>query len=76
MTFVTDMLSRIEDIAEFLHRIMFFDEACSRLSGIANRLNVRLWRSEKPHDYHELQRGSTKVEVWCGRPRHCAFLFY
>ncbi|KFM68849.1 hypothetical protein X975_25329, partial [Stegodyphus mimosarum] len=42
VAFVTDMLRRIEDDAEFLKRIMFSDEASFHLSGIVNRHNVRI----------------------------------
>ncbi|GBM22387.1 hypothetical protein AVEN_131502-1 [Araneus ventricosus] len=64
--FATDMLRRIDDDSEFLNRIMFSDEACFRLSGIINRHNVRIWGSETPHKYREVQRHSPKVNVWCG----------
>ncbi|KFM68198.1 hypothetical protein X975_25037, partial [Stegodyphus mimosarum] len=66
MAFATDMLRRIEDDAEFLKRIMFSDVASFHLSGIVNHHNVRIWRSENPHEYRETQRDSPKVNVWCG----------
>ncbi|KFM73496.1 hypothetical protein X975_18609, partial [Stegodyphus mimosarum] len=62
----TDMLRRIEDDAEFLKRIMFSDEASFHLSGIVKRHNVRIWGSEKPHEYREAQRDSRNVNVWRG----------
>ncbi|GBM88536.1 hypothetical protein AVEN_40713-1 [Araneus ventricosus] len=64
--FATDMLRRIDDDSEFLNRIMFSDEACFSLFGIINRHNVRIWGSENPHKYREVQRHSPKVNVWCG----------
>ncbi|KFM72979.1 Transposable element Tc1 transposase, partial [Stegodyphus mimosarum] len=67
MAFATDMLRRIEDDAEFLKRIMFSDEASFHLSGIVNRHSVRIWRSENPHEYREVQSDSPKVNVWCGQ---------
>ncbi|KFM71424.1 hypothetical protein X975_15209, partial [Stegodyphus mimosarum] len=46
--------------------VIFSDEASFHLSGIVNRHNVRVWRSGNPHEYHEAQRDSPKVNVWCG----------
>ncbi|KFM58603.1 hypothetical protein X975_04675, partial [Stegodyphus mimosarum] len=66
MAFATDMIRRVEDDAEFLKRIMFFDEASFHLSGIVNRHNVRIWGSENPHEYPEAQSDSPKVNLWCG----------
>ncbi|XP_071043842.1 protein GVQW3-like [Parasteatoda tepidariorum] len=66
MAFETDMVRRIEDDAEFLKLIMFFNEASFPVSGIVNRHNVRIWGSENPREYCEIQRDSPKVNVWCG----------
>ncbi|KFM76483.1 hypothetical protein X975_20837, partial [Stegodyphus mimosarum] len=67
VAFATDMLRTIEDGAEFLKRIMFFDEASLHLSDIVNRHIVRIWGSENPHEYREGQRDSPEVNVWCER---------
>ncbi|PNF31580.1 hypothetical protein B7P43_G00793 [Cryptotermes secundus] len=59
------MLRRIEDDERFLTTILFFDEAYFHISGTVNRHNVRIWGSESPHEYREMTRGCTKVNVWC-----------
>ncbi|GFU33811.1 uncharacterized protein NPIL_682711 [Nephila pilipes] len=64
IAFATDMLGRIEDDAEFLNCIMFSEEPCFHLSAIVNRHNLYIWESENPHEYRELQRDSSKANVW------------
>ena len=64
--FAINMLARMDDDNDFLHRVCFSDEATFHVSGILNRHNVRIWGSENPHETRELQRSSPKVNVWCG----------
>ncbi|GFS76140.1 uncharacterized protein NPIL_367161 [Nephila pilipes] len=65
MTFATDMLRRTED-AEYLNHLKFSDEACFLISSIVNQHIVRIWGSENPREGRELQRDSSKVNMWCG----------
>ncbi|GBL85010.1 hypothetical protein AVEN_42252-1 [Araneus ventricosus] len=36
-----------------------------RLGGKVNKHNCRIWGSENPQDYRELERDSPNVNVWC-----------
>ncbi|GFT47167.1 uncharacterized protein NPIL_119611 [Nephila pilipes] len=60
MAIATDLLRRIEDDAEFLYPIMFFNEACFHLSDIVNRHYLCKWGSENSNEYRELQRDYPK----------------
>ena len=51
---------------EFFKRICFIAEATFHVSGKLNKHIVRIWGSEHPHEIRELERYSTKVNVWCG----------
>ena len=64
--FADNMLQRISEGEEFLKRICFSDEATFHFSGKLNKHNVRIWGSEHPYEIRELERGSPKVNVWCG----------
>ncbi|GBM50384.1 hypothetical protein AVEN_97208-1 [Araneus ventricosus] len=50
----------------YLNRICFSDESTFHVSGMVNRYNVRIWGPENPHVSAQLQRDSSKVNVWCG----------
>ena len=64
--FADNMLQRISEDEEFLKRICFSDEATFHVSGKLNNHNVRIWELEHPHEIRELERDSSKVNVWCG----------
>lgn len=32
---------------------------------MVNRHNCKIWGSENPHEYQEMERDSPKVNVWC-----------
>ena len=50
----------------FLKDVYFSDELTFHVSGLLNRLDLRIWGSENPHDTCELERDSPKLNVWCG----------
>jgi hypothetical protein len=47
--FCIDMLQAMAD-EDFLCRLIFSYESSYHLSGKVNRHNVRIWRSENPHE--------------------------
>jgi hypothetical protein len=64
-----DILNEIDKDEQFLHRVMFGDEATFHVSGRVHRHNVRIWANERPHDFVEHARDSPKVNVWCALTR-------
>jgi hypothetical protein len=48
-----------------MDRLVFSDEATLHLSGKVNRHNIRIWRSEDPHETVQHERDSPKVNVFC-----------
>lgn len=62
--FETNMLGKND--AEFLNRIMFSVEVCFHFPSIVNRHNVLIYGFENPHQYHEVQRVSSKVNLLYG----------
>ncbi|GBO45561.1 hypothetical protein AVEN_270657-1 [Araneus ventricosus] len=63
--FAEQILTRIEDDENYLRKWFFSDESTFHVSGKVNKHNCRIWGSENPHDYRELERDSPKVNVWC-----------
>lgn len=49
----------------FVHKIIFPDEAIFHLSGHVNKHNCVFWGSEPPGVVLEHVRNSPKVVVWC-----------
>jgi hypothetical protein len=64
--FTVDMLERIDTSPDFLHQMCFLDEMTLHVSGVISRYNCRIWGSQNMHVTYELERGSTKVNVWAG----------
>ena len=60
------MLDRLDLDPGFLKRVCFNDESTFRLSGLLNRHNLKIWGSENLHDACELERDSSKLNLWCG----------
>jgi hypothetical protein len=60
-----DILNEIDKDEQFLHGVMYRDEATFRVSGHVHRHNVKIWANERPHDFVEHKRDSPKVNVWC-----------
>jgi hypothetical protein len=60
-----DILNNIDKDVQFLYRVMFSDEAILHVSGHVHQHNVRIWANERPHDFVEHERDSSKVNVWC-----------
>ena len=64
--FAVTMLDRLDIDPGFLKRVCFSDESTFHVSGLLNRHNLRILKSENPHDTCELERDSPKLHVWCG----------
>lgn len=63
--FASLMLEKLSSDPNFLHRIVFSDEAAFHICGKVNRHNMRIWGSENPRKTIEHQRDSPKIIVWC-----------
>lgn len=68
--FAFDMLEQIAEDPNFLNLICFSDEATFHVSGKVNKHNTRIWGSEQPYVFREIQRDSPKLNVWCGVMRN------
>ncbi|GBN99927.1 hypothetical protein AVEN_41972-1 [Araneus ventricosus] len=55
----------IEEMINYLRKWFFSDESTFHASGKVNKHNCRIWGSENPRNYRELERNSPKVNVWC-----------
>ena len=60
------MLNKIDDDERFLQRVLFTDEATFHVNGCTNRHNCRIWGSQQPNEIIKYDRGSPKVNMWCG----------
>jgi hypothetical protein len=67
--FVVDILNEIDKDEQFLHRVMFSDEATFRVSGHVQRHNIRIWANKRPHDFFKHKRDIPKVNMWCALTR-------
>jgi hypothetical protein len=67
--FSVDILNQTDKDEQFLHRVMFSDEATFRVSGHVHQNNVRIWANELPHEFVEHERDSPKVNLWCALSR-------
>jgi hypothetical protein len=67
--FAMDSLNEIDRDEQFLHHVMFSDEATFHVLGHVHRHNVRIWAIERPHDFVEHKRNSPEVNVWCALSR-------
>jgi hypothetical protein len=50
--------------------VCFSDEATFHMNGIVNRHNCRIWGSQPPQKIIEHQRGTPKVNMWCGMMKY------
>ena len=64
--FALTMLHRLDSDPGFLKRVCFSDESMFHVSGLIDRHNSRIWGSQNPHETHELERDSPKLNVRCG----------
>ena len=64
--FAVTMLDRLDSDPGFLKRVCFGDESTFHVSELINRHNSRIWGSQNPHETYELERDSSKLNVWCG----------
>jgi hypothetical protein len=67
--FAVDIVNEINEKEQFLHRVMFRDEATFHVTGHVHRQNVRKWANERPHDFVAHERDSPIVNVWCALTR-------
>jgi hypothetical protein len=67
--FAVDILNELDKDEQFLHPVMFSDEATFHVSGHVHRHKVRIWANERPHDFVEHERDSPKVNMWCALTR-------
>jgi hypothetical protein len=56
--FAERMLETTDNDPNFMHNIMFTDEATLHINGCVKRRNCRIWGSEKPRVTHEFVRDS------------------
>ena len=63
--FAVTMLHRLDPDPGFLKRVCFSDESTFHVSGLINRHNSKIWGSQNPHETYELERDSSKLNVWC-----------
>ena len=65
--FAVTMLHKLDsDPPGFLKCVCFSDESTFHVSALINRHNSRIWGSQNPHETYELERDSSKLNVWCG----------
>jgi hypothetical protein len=69
--FALDILNEIDNNEQFLHCVMFSDEAACHVLGHVHRHNVRIWSNKRPHDFIEHKQDRPKVNVWCTLTRDC-----
>lgn len=50
-------------------RIIMSDEAAFHINGRVNKHNCRIWGLENPREFHQHERDSPKVNVWCAVSR-------
>lgn len=64
--FASNMLLKIDNDNGYLQKVVFSDESTFHINGIVNRHNCRIWGSENPRVVREMERGTPKINVWCG----------
>ena len=64
--FAVTMLHKLDLDPGFLKRVCFSDKSTFHVSESISRHNSRIWGSQNPHETHELERDSPKLNVWCG----------
>lgn len=67
--FTVDILNEIYIEEQFIHRVMFSDEATVHVLGHVHRHNVNIWANERPHDFVKHECDSPKFNVWCALTR-------
>ena len=60
------MLETLDSDSGFLKRVCFSNESTFHVSGLLNKYKLKIWGLENPHDTCELERDSSKLNVWCG----------
>ena len=65
-----ELIDQIES-ANLINKILFSDEATFHTRGKVNRHNCRIWADEKPPNFLEWERDTTKVNVWLDMTQRC-----
>ena len=60
-------------LSDPVHRnfIYFSDEATFHTSGRVHKQNCRIWGTEKPNMFYQVNDNSPKVNVWCAMSEQC-----
>ena len=66
LDFANEMLDRNNREPNFIHDILWTDEAHFSLNGQVNTWNMRIWAAENPHEHLEHSLHSSRVTVWAG----------
>ena len=53
------------DIQNYLSKVVLSDECTFRLSGSVNKINMRIWDTERPNESKQSFMNSPSVMVWC-----------
>lgn len=64
--FANLVFNKMEEQHDWLHTVLWTDEAHFTLSGAVNTHNCRVWTTENPHAFVEVPLQQPKVTVWCG----------
>ncbi|GIY84364.1 transposable element tc3 transposase [Caerostris extrusa] len=64
--FANLVFNKMEEQHDWLHTVIWTDEAHFTLSGAVNTHNCRVWTTENPHAFVEVPLQQPKVTVWCG----------
>lgn len=65
LAFCQQLLTKINDDANFLENLWMSDEAHFHLNGHVNKQNMRYWAQQNPAELHQRPLHSPKVTVWC-----------
>lgn len=67
LNFCQNMVNNININQNYLHNILFTDQATFVTSAMYNRKNTHFWASENPRAIREIKRsGRQSLHVWCG----------
>ena len=64
--FANWVFNKMDEQHDWLHTVLWTDEAHFTLSGAVNTHNCRVWTTENPHAFVEIPLHQPKVTVWCG----------
>ena len=65
--FAVTMLDRLDSVPGFLKCVHFSNESMFHFNfWITKENNLRIWGLKNLYDIHKFERGSTKLNMWCG----------